>query len=124
MISEKKIILVVDDAPENIDVISGALKAHYKVKASTSGERALKIAARVPQPDLILLDVMMPDMDGYETCKRLKADPETSDIHVVFVTGADGDAERKRGLSAGAVDYVTKPINPVSLLELLQSHLQ
>lgn len=124
MSGEKKIVLVIDDAPENIDVIHGTIKGHYKVKVATSGEKALKIAGKIPQPDLILLDVMMPGMDGYETCKRLKDDPETSDIHVIFVTGADDDAERKRGLSAGAVDYVTKPINPASLLKLLQSYLQ
>ena len=108
--SEKQIILVVDDTPENIDIISSLLRQTYKVKAAINGERALKIAGADVPPDLILLDIMMPEMDGYEVITRLKADPKTADIPVVFLT-ADVSAKEK-GMSLGAVDFVTKPIDP------------
>ena len=84
--SQKQTILVVDDTPENIDVLSGILNQEYRVKVALNGERALKIAASDSPPDLILLDVMMPGMDGYEVCRRLKGDEATHDIPVIFVT--------------------------------------
>ena len=121
---EKHKILIVDDIPQNISVLNELLKEHYQVFAATSGERALKISRSENPPDLILLDVMMPEMDGYEVCKSLKADPETKDIPVIFVT-ARGDVEDEtRGLSFGAVDYLTKPANQSIVLARVRTHLE
>ena len=114
--TDKPIILVVDDTPANIDLIKGILQQGYKIKAATSGEKALKIAAKIPGPDLILLDVMMPEMDGYQTCERLKGDPATAAIPVLFVTGHADEAERAKGLALGALDFITKPVVPERLL--------
>ena len=114
--SNPKAVLVVDDTPANIHVIKGILQGDYKIKAATSGEKALQIAAKSPPPDLILLDVMMPGMDGYEVCQRLKAEPATANIPVVFVTGHADDEERAKGLALGAAAYVTKPVEPEELL--------
>ncbi|MBF0463232.1 MAG: two-component system response regulator [Magnetococcales bacterium] len=111
-LQDKATILVVDDTPENIDVLSGVLRAEYKVKAALSGEKALRIAQSDPRPDMILLDVMMPDMDGYEVCRRLKANPATAQIPVIFVTAKIAVEDERRGLELGAVDYITKPISP------------
>jgi two-component system, OmpR family, alkaline phosphatase synthesis response regulator PhoP len=113
----KKTILIVDDLPANIDLLKGLLRERYRIKAATGGEKALAVAAKAPPPDLILLDVMMPDLDGYETCRRLKADPATADIPVFFVTGRLEPAERATGLALGALDYLLKPIDPEHLLE-------
>jgi CheY-like chemotaxis protein len=120
---DQLMVLVVDDAPANLDVLSGILKDHYKVKAATSGEKALKIAGKSPPPNLILLDVMMPEMDGHETCRRLKENPDTSTIPVIFVTGAENEEEKAKGLSMGAVDYCIKPVNPDKLLEMIKLHI-
>ena len=114
--TEKQTILVVDDTPANIDLIKGILQGSYKIKAATSGEKALKIAAKSPGPDLILLDVMMPEMDGYQTCERLKGDPAIAAIPVLFVTGHADEAERAKGLALGALDFITKPVAPEQLL--------
>jgi two-component system, OmpR family, alkaline phosphatase synthesis response regulator PhoP len=113
----KPTILIVDDTPANIDLLKGLLRERYRIKAATSGEKALAIAAKAPPPDLILLDVMMPDLDGHETCRRLKADPGTADIPVFFVTGRLDPAERATGLALGALDYLLKPVDPERLLE-------
>ncbi|GAB6041862.1 response regulator [Endothiovibrio diazotrophicus] len=109
---EKQTILVVDDTPENIDVLSGVLRPDYKVKAALNGEKALKIAAATPKPDMILLDIMMPGMDGYEVCRRLKGDPATRKIPVIFITAKSEVEDERMGLELGAVDYITKPISP------------
>jgi len=109
---QSQIVLVVDDTPANIDLLSGMLRPHYKIKAATSGEKALKIAAAEPQPDIILLDVMMPDMDGYEVCSKLKENAHTARIPVIFITGKTGVEDEQRGLELGAVDYIAKPFNP------------
>jgi len=114
----KQVVLVVDDAPENIQVLSAILKPSYKVKAATSGERALKIARSDKPPDLILLDIMMPEMDGYEVCRQLKADEKTRTIPVIFVTGMSDDAEQQKGLALGAAAYLTKPVDPDEVLAL------
>lgn len=114
--SDPKTILVVDDTPDNIHLLRGVLHPRYKVKAATSGGKALKIAQKPPPPDLILLDVMMPEMDGQEVCRRLKADPVTAAIPVLFVTGRTDDGERAEGVRLGAVDYITKPIDPADLM--------
>jgi CheY-like chemotaxis protein len=113
--TEKKTVLIVDDTPPNIHVIKSILQGEYKIKAATSGEKALQIVGKAP-PDLILLDVMMPEMDGYEVCRRLKADPSTAGIPVLFVTGHADDEEQAKGMALGAVAYVTKPVDPETLL--------
>jgi signal transduction histidine kinase len=118
------LILIVDDTPTNLDVISEALSdAGYNVAIATSGERALKQLER-RLPDLILLDVMMPGIDGFETCQRLKANPKTCDIPVIFMT-ALSDAESKiKGFEVGAVDYITKPFQEPEVLARVKTHLQ
>ncbi|NEX18465.1 MAG: two-component system response regulator [Halochromatium sp.] len=110
--SAKQTVLVVDDTPENIDVLSGVLRDTYKVKVAANGEKALRIAGGDPKPDIILLDIMMPEMDGYEVCRRLKADPVTAPIPVIFVTAKTEVADEQMGFELGAVDYITKPISP------------
>ncbi|CAM2005302.1 response regulator [Acanthopleuribacter pedis] len=119
----RKTILVVDDAPENIDVLSGILSDTFKVKAALNGERALVIAAKEPKPVLILLDIMMPGMDGYAVCRRLKQNPATADIPVIFVTAKNQDEDEQQGLRLGAVDYLTKPIRPAIVLARIRTHL-
>jgi serine phosphatase RsbU (regulator of sigma subunit) len=121
--SDKATILVVDDTPENLALMSGLLKDEYKVKVANGGERALKIAASDSPPDLILLDIMMPDMDGYEVCRHLKAEPKTRDIPVVFLTAKSEVADETMGLSLGAVDYITKPISPPIVLARIKTQL-
>ena len=103
-------ILIVDDAPENIQVLAGCLQSSYRLKVATNGARCLELACSDPLPDLILLDIVMPDMDGYTVLERLKSRPETTDIPVIFVTGKTEGHEEERGLELGAVDYIHKPI--------------
>ncbi len=107
----KQTVLVVDDTPENIDVLVGTLKDSYHVKAAINGEMALKIVQGAP-PDIILLDIMMPGIDGYEVCRRLKADYTTRHIPIIFITAKSGIQDEIEGLALGAVDYITKPISP------------
>ena len=104
-------ILIVDDVPTNIQVLAETLRADHHIRVATNGADALEVAKQFPQPDLILLDAMMPDMDGFEVCRRLKDAPETQHIPVVFVTAKEDAASEERGLSLGAVDYITKPFN-------------
>jgi putative two-component system response regulator len=115
-------ILVVDDAPANLSLISSLLRDSYIVKAVNHGSKALKIASEEP-PDLILLDIMMPDMDGYEVCRRLKADPQTRQIPVIFLTSKSDVESEQMGMGLGAVDYVTRPISPPILLSRVKAHL-
>lgn len=117
-------ILVVDDAPENLQVLNAVLKDHYRVKVATSGERALALAAGGEQPDLILLDVMMPGMDGYEVCSRLKSDPRTRSIPVLFVSARDEEQDEAKGLALGAIDYIVKPIRPSIVQARVRNHLE
>ncbi|CUW41093.1 putative response regulator rpfG [Magnetospirillum sp. XM-1] len=117
-------ILVVDDTPENLTVLGELLRPHYRVRAANCGERALRAAGSAPRPDLILLDVMMPDMDGYTVLKRLRADPVTQGIPVIFVTAMSGMADEEMGLSLGAVDYITKPFQPAIVLARVRTHLE
>ena len=119
-----KIILVVDDAPPNIHVVMGILKDRYQLRVATKGEKALSIARKAPLADLILLDVMMPEMDGYEVCRRLKADPATCEIPVLFVTGHADNDERARGLALGAVGYLSKPLDPEALMAAIANALR
>ncbi|MEW5774225.1 MAG: hybrid sensor histidine kinase/response regulator [Thermodesulfobacteriota bacterium] len=105
-------ILVVDDMPANIKLLSGILRPEYQAVAATDGPRALEMAASDAQPDLVLLDIIMPGMNGYEVCKRLKADPRTRDIPVVFITALSEESDEAMGLGLGAADYITKPFRP------------
>ena len=116
-------VLVVDDEPMNINLLVELLKPHYKVMAAKNGELALKAANSSAPPDLILLDIMMPEMDGYEVCRRLKTEPVTKDIPVVFVTAMGETDDETKGLELGAVDYITKPISPPIVLERVKTHL-
>lgn len=119
-------ILIVDDVSDNLHAMMNMLRDKYAVVAATDGEKALELAGRQPQPELILLDIKMPGMDGYEVLRRLKADPTTSDIPVIFVTGLSESADEARGLKMGAADYITKPVNPdlLSLRVLTQLELR
>ena len=116
-------ILVVDDDPQNIDVLVGCLKDVYRVQAARSGEAALKVARSANPPQVILLDIMMPGMDGYEVCRRLKADPDTRAIPVIFVTALSEPGDETRGLEVGAVDYIIKPISPPIVRARIKTHL-
>ena len=117
-------ILIVDDSPENLAVLSELLQTEYRVRAATSGDKALRVVKTTPKPDLILLDVMMPEMDGYEVFSRLRADSETRDIPVVFVTAMDSTEAEIRGLDVGAVDYIAKPIVPPILRARVHTQLE
>ncbi len=110
--TDKPKLLVVDDQPVNIEVIYRTFSADHQVFMAKSGAQALALCASL-QPDLVLLDVSMPNMDGYEVCRQLKLAPATRDIPVIFVTGWDDEASEERGLSAGAADFITKPIRPL-----------
>ncbi len=117
-------ILIVDDNPINIDLLRHFLTLdHYKISAVTSGEKALKLVARV-KPDLILLDIMMPGIDGYETCRRLKADVETAAIPVIFVTAKTAPEDIRLGFSVGASDYITKPVQQEEVLARVVNQLR
>ncbi len=117
------LILIVDDTPDNIDILVESLKQSYQLKAAVNGFRALEIANGRPRPDMILLDVMMPDIDGYEVCRRLKANPLTADIPVIFVTARHETDDEKLGLELGAVDYIVKPISPAIVQARVRTHL-
>lgn len=116
-------VLVVDDTPENLALISRLLKQHYQIKVATNGEKALVIANSDPQPDLILLDVLMPGMDGYEVCRRLKLDARTAEIPVVFLTARSDTSAEAQGFELGAVDFLSKPVSPPILLARIETHL-
>ncbi|MBQ0720893.1 MAG: diguanylate cyclase [Gammaproteobacteria bacterium] len=120
---EKPIILIVDDAPGNIQLLAGLLKHSYQIKVATGGLRCLELAQADPQPDLILLDIQMPDIDGYEVCRQLKAQDKTQKIPVIFVTGKDQAADEELGLTLGAVDYITKPYSPAIVEARINTHI-
>jgi phosphoserine phosphatase RsbU/P len=120
---EKKVVLIVDDTPANIQIVNSILKDTYKVRIATNGTKALELANGTPGPDLILLDVMMPGMDGYEVCTRLKAAPETRDVPVIFLTGQTEIEDETHGFDVGAVDYIHKPFSPAVVKARVQTHL-
>jgi sigma-B regulation protein RsbU (phosphoserine phosphatase) len=120
----KGTVLVVDDSPENIDLLGGVLSQDYKIKVALNGEKALKIAGSENPPDIILLDIMMPGMDGYEVCRRLKSDPKTRDIPVIFITSMSEVEDETKGLALGAIDYITKPIRSPIVQARVKSHLE
>jgi len=119
----QKMILIVDDTPINIGVISGALKDSFATKVATSGEKALAIAGGKDKPDLILLDIMMPEMDGYEVCRRLKANTDTRDIPVIFLTSQTEAEDETKGFEVGAVDYIHKPFSAAVVKARVRTHL-
>lgn len=120
---QKKTILVVDDAPANIQIVNSILKDAYKIRIATNGAKALELAKALPPPDLILLDIMMPGIDGYEVCSRLKRDTQTRDIPVIFLTGQTEIEEETKGFEVGAVDYIHKPFSPAIVKARVQTHL-
>ncbi|MBE0644811.1 MAG: hybrid sensor histidine kinase/response regulator [Bacteroidetes bacterium] len=123
MIEKNALILIVDDVTRNLQVLGSFLReAHYDVSAAVSGKQAIEIAADV-NPDLILLDIMMPEMDGFETCRRLKSDERTRDIPVVFLTAKTAEEDIVHGFELGAVDYITKPFQRQELLERVRVHV-
>ncbi len=122
--SANKSVLVVDDNQANIDTLKGILGGHYTVKVAIGGRLALKVAFSPKPPDLILLDVMMPEMDGYEVCRLLKADERTRNIPVIFVTAKSEAGDEAYGFSIGAEDYLTKPVSAPVVLARVRTHLE
>jgi len=118
------LVLVVDDSPANLSVLTELLRPNYQVLAAITGESALSVASTVPVPDLILLDVMMPEMDGYEVLQRLRANPATRHIPVIFLTALTDAADMERGLKLGAADYITKPFQPAVLMARVSVQLE
>lgn len=116
-------VLIVDDTPDNITLLANLLKDRYSTKVATSGQTALQIVAS-SKVDLILLDIMMPEMDGIETCRRLKADAATASIPVIFLTAKNLQEDEAMGRSAGAVDFLRKPVNPDLLFARVAAHLK
>jgi putative two-component system response regulator len=120
---ERPRVLVVDDTPENLHLMHGLLRDRYRVLLANGGVAALRLARLEPRPDLILLDIMMPELDGYAVCEALKADPETAPIPVIFLTARSQVEDEERGFRSGCVDYITKPISPPTLLARVANHL-
>ncbi len=121
--TQKPIVLVVDDTPDNLSLMAGLLKDLYRVKVANNGEKAIKIAQSDSPPDLILLDIMMPGLSGYDVCKILKEDQATRDIPIIFLTAMTAVDDEKKGLELGAVDFITKPVNPPIVLARVATHL-
>jgi diguanylate cyclase (GGDEF)-like protein len=122
LVEPRAIVLIVDDEPLNIEIAAAALESDYEIVFATSGHAALEQAAAI-KPDLILLDVMMPDIDGYEVCRRLKTDTVTQDIPVIFLTARSEESEEAKGLDLGAVDYITKPIRSPIVKARVRNHV-
>jgi cyclic di-GMP phosphodiesterase len=123
-IERQQTILVIDDTPDNIAIMSALLEDRYRVKVANGGQRGLSVALQAPCPDLILLDVMMPDIDGYAVCRKLKSEVATRDVPIIFLTALADHADEELGLRLGAVDYITKPFNPAIVLARISTHLQ
>lgn len=121
--TQKPTVLVVDDTPDNLTLMSGLLKNLYRVKVANNGEKALKIVQAADKPDLILLDIMMPGLSGYDVCKILKDDPTTRDIPIIFLTAMAATEDEKKGLELGAADFITKPVNPPIVLARVATQL-
>jgi diguanylate cyclase (GGDEF)-like protein len=122
-LSVPQTILIIDDTPANIEILSSILGAEYGILFATSGREALDLVVG-QTPDLILLDIMMPEMDGYEVCKRLKANPPTHNVPVIFITALSEEADETRGLEVGAIDYISKPISAPIVKARVRNHLQ
>lgn len=124
MNDEKATLLIVDDTTDNLTLMSSLLKPLYNVRVTKSGEKAIAFLASNPAVDLILLDIMMPGMDGYETLTILKSKPETRDIPIIFLTAMSTPEDEKKGLELGAVDYITKPISPPIVFARIKTQLE
>lgn len=122
MNGKRPVVLIVDDTPDNIMLLASLLKERYDTKVATNGATALQILA-TSDIDLVLLDVMMPDLDGLEVCRRIVHEPRTADVPVIFLTTKSRPEDEARGLSAGAVDYITRPISPPILYARVATHL-
>ncbi|PNV83011.1 MAG: diguanylate cyclase response regulator [Sulfurimonas sp.] len=116
-------VLIVDDVPANIAILSDLLKENYKIKVANNGQRALELARAKEKPDLILLDIEMPLMGGYDVCKKLKESSDTKDIHIIFVTAKDGLSDEEHGLKLGAIDYIKKPFHPAIIKIRVKNHI-
>ncbi len=123
MEKERARVLLVDDVPTNIQVLKEALVGEYIVTFATDGKKALELAKVEPQPDLILLDIMMPGMDGYEVCLKLQEDKATQGIPVIFVTAKDEEHDEERGFAVGGVDYITKPFSVPLVRARARTHI-
>jgi putative two-component system response regulator len=121
--SAKNTVLVVDYSPDGLQILNEVLKRDYDVRLARGGEQALQAAMQKPQPDAILLDIMMPGIDGYEVCKRLKANAATKDIPVIFLTAKNDIEDAQRGFDLGGADYITKPVLPPVVLARIQTHI-
>jgi adenylate cyclase len=121
--AEKRTVLVVDDTPDNLSLLGGVLKEAYKVKVANSGARALELLQSGPLPDIVLLDVMMPEMDGHEVLARMRENARTREVPVIYITAMSASGDEQRGFELGAVDYITKPISPPTVLARVRTHL-
>lgn len=119
----KPIVLLVDDSATNVQILATCLKQDYHLKVATNGEKCLMLSNEKPQPDLILLDIEMPGMSGYEVCKKLKSNKDTASIPIIFVTARQGNESEEKGLKLGAVDYITKPIHPAIVVARVNTHI-
>lgn len=120
---ETQTVLIVDDEPTNVQALAGLLKDEFRIKVANNGEKALSLAGGEHQPDLILLDIQMPNMDGYEVCRRLKEDARTSEIPIIFVTARDAASDEEKGFLLGAVDYISRPFYPAIVRARVRTHL-
>ena len=120
---ERATVLVVDDTPNDLSLIASLLKSDYRVQVANGGDACISVASASQPPDLILLDIMMPDLDGYEVCRRLKANPATRAIPIIFLTGKNSVADEQLGFQLGAVDYITKPVSPPLVLARVATHI-
>lgn len=121
---EKPTVLIVDDMTTNLLILSDLLKDEYSIKVAKNGQKALDIVHSSDEVDIILLDIMMPDIDGYEVCRELKSNPKTKNIPIIFVTAKDNDADEEYGLNLGAIDYITKPFNKAIVKLRIKNHLE
>jgi len=119
----RPVVLVVDDTPDNIELLHSMLREDYKIKVATNGDKGLELAVRDPRPDIILLDIMMPGISGYEVINQLKENAETSTIPVVFITAKSQAEDEHKGLTLGAVDYITKPFDPEVVKARVRTHV-
>jgi len=122
--ARRQVVLIVDDTPENIHVLIEVLRDEYATMVATNGRKALQMAGSDPPPDIILLDVMMPEMDGYEVCRQLKDDDRTSGIPVIFITKLAEEEDERKGLDLNAVDYIHKPFHPALVKARIRNHLE
>ena len=120
----KPLVLIVDDTPANLNLLANLLKNSYSIRVANNGTKALELAQIEPLPDAILLDVMMPIMDGWTVCEQLKSMESTSRIPIIFLTAKNSLQDEEHGLNLGAVDFISKPISPPIVLARLRTHLQ